>query len=334
MRDLVVLSKEPFNAETKLAERRGFITPAGEHYVRSHFTFPDAPSRIDIAGTGGVALADVRALPARTLAVTLECAGNGRSLLAPKVPGEQWALGAVGTARWTGALLRDVLARAGARPGGREVVFTGADSGVPKDIGTRIFYERSLPVDVALADDVIVAYAMNGAPIPPEHGGPLRLVVPGWYGMASVKWLSRVHFSETRLVAFYQTERYVIDGQPLQQIEPRAIITAPSDGAEVAASLELRGYAWSGRAAVADVEISVDERRVASLRTGDGAWVSGGDRFAWREFAFTLTLASGEHAIAAQAHDAAGNTQPLEPRWNALGYANNAVRPVRVRVRA
>ena len=335
-RDLLVLSEEPLNAETKLHAQRGPTVAAGRHYVRTHFGVAKGPRELLITGAlddsmpRSVTFDAVRKLPARTLAVTLECAGNGRKFLEPQVPGEQWGLGAVGTAEWTGAALHSVLEGAWQRPLAVEVLFRGADEGVPKDLGRRIAYERSLPTEIAAGDDVLVAYAMNGRPIPPEHGGPLRLIVPSWYGMASVKWLTEIRVLDRPFEGFFQKDRYVIEGRPLRGIEPRAVIASPADGTDVTGgSLEVRGYAWSGRAPLDRVELTADGERPLGTITpaADAA------RFAWHEFVFRISLGPGEHTLVARAVDCAGNTQPVSPRWNSLGYANNAVRPTRIRVR-
>jgi DMSO/TMAO reductase YedYZ molybdopterin-dependent catalytic subunit len=334
-RDLLVLSDEPLNAETKLDEQRGTTVPAGRHYVRTHFGIPTEPHEVRVAGAvrdsmpRSVTLETVRMLPSRTLGVTLECAGNGRKFLDPPTPGEQWGLGAVGTAEWTGATLRSLFLGA-VLPSAVEVLFRGADEGTPTDLGRRIAYERSLPMDIARGDDILVAYAMNGRPIPREHGGPLRLIVPSWSGMASVKWLAEIQLLDRPFEGFFQKDRYVIHGRPLRGIEPRAVITGPPDGAEVnGESLKIRGYAWSGRAPLDRVELSADGERALGTVTppADAA------RFAWHEFVFRVSLSPGEHVLVARATDREGNTQPLSPRWNALGYANNAVRPTRIRVR-
>ena len=340
-RDLVVLSEEPLNAETRLDKTRldktPTITPAGMHYVRTHFPIPIGPRSLVIDGLKTAptpfSLDEIRSLPARSMVVTLECAGNGRRFLDPKVPGEQWGLGAVGTATWTGASLRDVL-RTVEIPGETvELLFRGADEGTPKDLGRQIGYERSLPIDDALREDVLVAYLMEGQPIPSEHGGPLRLIVPGWYGMASVKWLERITLLDAPFTGFFQKDRYVVDGQPLRHIAPRAVLVYPPDGAVVERALWLIGFAWSGAAPVARVEVS---------RNGDEDWVTmpflerGPSPYAWAKFTVHNLLLPGlddEYSLLIRAVDAAGNTQPLEPRWNALGYANNAVRPTRIRVR-
>jgi DMSO/TMAO reductase YedYZ molybdopterin-dependent catalytic subunit len=213
--------------------------------------------------------------------------------------------------------------------GAVEILFRGADEGVPKDLGRRIAYERSLPIEIARGDDILVAYAMNGEPIPLEHGGPLRLIVPSWYGMASVKWLAEISLLDRPFDGFFQKDRYVIEGAPVRNIEPRSVITWPTDGADVdGRSLEVRGYAWSGHAPIERVELSVGSAPIASTTLpADAA------PYAWREFLLRVSLDPGDHVLVARATDRNGNTQPLSPRWNALGYANNAVRPTRIRVR-
>jgi DMSO/TMAO reductase YedYZ molybdopterin-dependent catalytic subunit len=332
-RDLLVLSEEPLNAETKLEQQSGRIVPAGRHYVRTHFALPVGPQEILIRGRGrapgSVTLDEIRLLPPRTVIVTLECAGNGRRFLDPPVPGEQWGLGAVGTAEWTGVSLRTVLQRDWL-DGGVELLFRGADEGVPKDLGRRIAYERSLPIEIAVGEDILVAYAMNGEPIPREHGGPLRLIVPSWYGMASVKWLAEFRVLERPFEGFFQKDRYAIEGRPLRSIEPRAVITSPADGADVHdQSLEVRGYAWSGHGPVERVDLIEDGAPLASTTlAADTA------PYAWREFSIRVSLDPGDHMLVARAIDRKGNAQPLSPRRNALGYANNGARPTRIRVRS
>lgn len=331
---LVVVSRDPFNAETPLDEQIGVITPNPLHYVRSHFADPDPPDRLVVDGAVAspllLTMEDVCALPSRSAIVTLECAGNGRAFLDPPAPGEPWRLGAVGTAEWTGVPLQTILGMARPWPRAVELLFRGADEGVPKDVGQRIAFERSLPTERAWSDDVLLAYAMNGEPLPPDHGAPLRLVVPGEYGMASVKWLVRITAVEEPFRGFYQADRYVVHGAPLGPIEPRAVITSPRDGGSLPLRpLVVRGYCWSGTAAVERVEVSVD---------GGGRWGEAqlGDPLgahAWRPWRIAWPPAApGEYTIVARAIDAGGRQQPLEQRRNDLGYANNAARPVRVRI--
>lgn len=332
--ELVYLTRDPINAETPLARQVGAITPASRHYVRDHFAIPEAPEhlRIDGAVRTPVQLGvdDVRSLPPRSLVVTLECAGNGRAFLDPPVAGEQWGTGAVGTAEWTGAPLRAVLEIAGPLASAVEVLCVGADAGAPVGVGARIAYERSLPIADALGDDVLVAYAMNGDDLPVEHGAPLRLIVPGWYGMASVKWLARLRLLERAFEGFFQTKRYVVGDRPLREIAARALITWPTEGARMAARpFVARGYAWSGRGDLARVEVSSDGGRSWRDATlGDAL-----SRYAWREWHAAIAPAGeSDLALLARAITSDGAAQPLTEVRNAQGYQNNAVRPVRVAI--
>ena len=332
--ELVYVSREPLNAETRLDRQQGLITSNREHYIRDHFAIPLAPAELVVDGAVEMPLvltvAGLRAMSSKTIAVTLECAGNGRAFLDPSAPGEQWRLGAVSTAEWTGVALRDVLATASPRASAVEVLFVGADSGSPAGLGREISYERSLPLADALRDDVLLAYAMNGEPLPPEHGAPLRLVVPGWYGMASVKWLARIRLIERAFDGFYQKDRYVIDGQPLRDIAPRAVITEPADGARLSRSrIVVRGRAWSGHAPVDSVEVSSDggfSWHPAEL----GPEIS---PYAWREW--TTSVEPGvrtDISILAYAVDTDGEQQPIAQRRTDLGYMNNAAQPIMVHV--
>jgi DMSO/TMAO reductase YedYZ molybdopterin-dependent catalytic subunit len=273
-------------------------------------------------------MAELRALPASTLTVTLECAGNGRSFLEPPAPGEQWALGAVSTAEWTGVPLRTLLEPCGISPTLVEILFRGADAGSPPGMG-RIAFERSLPLERALADEVLVAYAMNGAEIPREHGAPARLLVPRWYGMASVKWLAEIVALERPFRGFYQADRYVIGDQPLATMRPRAVIVAPSRGVAAGAACVIRGYAWSGQGPVTRVALSVD----GGSTWHDAALGPGQGPAAWREFRSTWVPEVGTHDLLARATDAAGEIQGVRNTRTDLGYANNAAQPVRVDAR-
>ena len=327
-----VVSSEPFNAEVRLEALSGDVPPTGLHFVRSHFAMPDHPGTLTIGGEVRnpltLSLDDLRRRPAVTLANTLECAGNGRAFLDPPAPGEPWLLGAVGTAEWTGTPLAGLLAEAGVAPGAVEILFRGADSGTPGGLDHAIAFERSLPLPVT--PDTIVAYVMNGRPLPAEHGAPFRLVVPGWYGVASVKWLVEVRAIATPFRGFYQADRYVIDGAPLDEMAPRAVIAAPGDGATIPPGpAVIRGYAWSGRTTVDRVEVSVD---------GGATWSEATlgpvrDR-AWRTWDMPWEPRTGQATLLARATDGRGERQPLEQVWNALGYRNNAAQPVTVEVRS
>ncbi len=332
--DLVVLTDEPLNAETRLSAQRGLLTPIERFYVRSHFAIPDAPASLAVDGAVHERLElsrdELRAMPRARSIVTLECAGNGRAYFEPRARGEQWGLGAVSTAEWSGVPLAAVLERARPSRGAVEVLFRGADEGTPPDLGKRIAYERSLPLDVARAGAALLADEMNGEPLPREHGGPLRLVVPGWYGMASVKWLARITVLDTRFHGFYQTDRYVVRSRAVTRMAPRAVIVSPSDGeAVVRGHHYVRGYAWSGAAPLRAVEVSVDAGTSWDLAEllGDV------EPHAWREWRFGWDAREhGATTLVARAFDAGGNAQPPSVRWNELGYGNNAIQRVRVRV--
>jgi DMSO/TMAO reductase YedYZ molybdopterin-dependent catalytic subunit len=331
-----VLTSRPLNAETVLPAQVGVITPNVRFYVRNHFDIPEVDPATWRLSTGGLvdrpvslSLAELRRLPSRSLVVTLECAGNGRSLLDPPVDGEQWQLGAVSTAEWTGVPLAAVLDRAGIGHNAREIVFHGADRGTPRGKPDALRFERSLPLDAARDADVLLAYAMNGEPLPAEHGFPLRLVVPGWYGMASVKWLSEIEVVDRPFAGYFQVDRYVVENEPLSRVRVRALITEPPPNAIVPrGDLLIRGFAWSGRAPVTRVDVAVGDRW-ADARLPDEPL-----RYAWRRWELTTRVDDvGPLVLRARATDASGDTQPDRPFWNRLGYGNNVVHSVRVDVR-
>jgi DMSO/TMAO reductase YedYZ molybdopterin-dependent catalytic subunit len=333
------------NRETPLAALALDRTPDGAFYRRSNFAVPV----LDAAGwelpvSGAVerpvtlSLDALRELPRHEATVTLECAGNGRAALLPPAPGVQWGLGAVGTATFAGARLGDVLAAARPLPDAVEVLFTGADRGLVDGHGPEHPFARSLPLATALDEDVLLAWEMNGAPLPPEHGYPLRLVVPRWYGVASVKWLAEVRVLAEPFRGHFQAEKYVYlkeagtpDGTPVTTMRVRALLTSPGDGDTLAAGVEveLRGTAWSGDGEVVRVEVSADggrSWRSAALGTAPSAHAARPWRLTW------LPPGVGTHELIVRGTDAAGNTQPLEQVWNALGYGNNAAQRVRVTV--
>ncbi|MFJ3306579.1 sulfite oxidase [Streptomyces sp. NPDC086549] len=324
------------------------VTPPGLHYVLVHYDIPYVPDdtawRLTVGGLVRRALhfdlAGLRALPRVTTRVTLECAGNGRALLAPRPVSQPWLVEAVGTADWTGVPLRLLLAEAGVGPGAVDVVCTGADHGVER--GVEQDYQRALPVAVATGDDpeVLVAYAMNGAPLPPQHGHPLRLVVPGWYGMAHVKWLRDITVSAQPFTGFQQAVAYRLrqhpgdEGEPVTRIAPRALLVPPGFPDFMSRTrvvrpgpVPLEGRAWSGRAPVTAVEVTTDggaSWHPADLDPADG------HRWAWRRWHRTWTATPGDHVLAARATDAEGHTQPPDQNWNRGGFANNAIQRVPV----
>ena len=334
---LVVHRAHPLNCETPLpALTGGVVMPNARFYVRNHFQIPvldPASWRLSVGGLVerrlSLDLAQLRAMRSTSAVVTLECAGNGRSSLEPRVPGEQWGVGAASTAEWTGVPLTEVLDRAGVQAAAREVVFRGADHGQVDGRDGRVDFERSLPAGQLGQAGALLAYAMNGEELPVHHGYPLRLVVPGWYAVASVKWLTEIELIGRPFDGHFQVDRYHIDGEPVSLLRVRSLIVDPAPGQTVEpGDIVIRGVAWSGAAPIARVEVRVDGApwQPATL-------VGERHRHGWQWWELSARLARpGGITIRARATDLAGRTQPDQPQWNPLGYANNAVHEVRLAV--
>jgi DMSO/TMAO reductase YedYZ molybdopterin-dependent catalytic subunit len=308
------------------------VTPLGLHYLLVHYDIPHvdpATWRLTVDGAE-YTLDDIRAMPSVTRPVTMECAGNGRAQLSPRPMSQPWLLEAVGNAEWTGTPLKPLL-----RSDGVEVLFTGLDRGL--EGGVPQAYERSLTIEDARGDDVLLVYAMNGAPLPPQHGFPLRLLVPGWYGMTSVKWLTTITtlsepfdgYQQTTAYRYRQTEDQA--GAPVTRMEPRSLMVPPGvpDFYTRRRHVEpgrvtLTGRAWSGHGAIERVEVRVDDAawEPARLTTAHG----------WHAWEHDWDATPGEHVLCCRAFDVSGRGQPDEPPWNLGGYANNAVHRVAVTV--
>jgi DMSO/TMAO reductase YedYZ molybdopterin-dependent catalytic subunit len=332
---LVVHRADPLNAETPLGMLPGgAVVPSDWFYIRNHFGIPAldaATCRLEVGGLAGqplsLTLADLRSMPSQTVEVTLECAGNGRSGMDPPAPGEQWGLGAVGAAAWTGVPLTEVLARAAPRAGVREVVFRGADRGPVEGRPGPVHFERSLPISGLGSAGALLAYAMNGQPLPAAHGYPLRLIVPGWYGVASVKWLTSIELTDRAFRGHFQADRYHIGGEPLTLQAVRSLITElrPGDPAEPG-EVMVCGLAWSGAAPITRVEVSLGGQPWQQAALTDPRHPHG-----WYSWQLLARLeAPGSITVRARATDAAGRAQPSQPAWNPLGYANNAVHHVQI----
>jgi sulfane dehydrogenase subunit SoxC len=316
------------------------ITPAGLHYVLIHYDIPavDAEAfRLELDGAVerpiSLSLAELGARERTSLPLTFECAGNGRALLSPRPLSQPWLTEAVGTAEWAGTALWPLLEEAGVRAGAAEVLFTGLDRGVEGGIVQS--YQRALPL--AEARDALLAFEMNGAPLPAQHGYPLRLVVPGWYGMQNVKWLQRITVLEEPFEGFQNAVAYRMydadgtPGEPVTRMLPRSLMVPPGvpdfltrERHVEAGPVELRGRAWSGFGSIESVEVSGDGG--ASFADAELDPVLG--EAAWRGWTFKWEATPGEHVLCSRATDSAGNTQPLEAPWNLKGYANNAVERV------
>ena len=345
---LVVRQKSPLNLEYQFSSLADWLIPSDQFYVRSHFPTPhlsaaDWRLKIDGAVETGfeIGLDELRAMRATRLAAVMECAGNGRVFYEPAKEGLQWQSGAVGNAAWTGVLLRDLLARAGVRPGAVEVLLVGADRGVV-DGGKKtaspgpIAFARSLPLDKALSDGALLAYAMNDEPLTPDHGFPLRAVVGGWFGMAWIKWVTEIRVIERPFFGYWQARDYFRWERglgepmlvPLSEMEVKAQIARPVHGAtvQVGEAQRIFGAAWSGEAPI----------RAVHIETEPGVWHEAAllppeAPFGWRLFEHHWTpRRPGRHALRCRATDASGNVQPETPQADRESYVANWIVPVEV----
>ena len=338
--DRVPVTTDPENSELPFAELSSWITPVECFYVRNHFPVPDIDTgvwRLRVGpATDGHSLgpADLEALPSRSLVSVLECAGNGRRYNDPPVKGVQWGQGAVSNGEWSGPSLADVLAAAGV-PEADHYAFTGADRGRVAGVPHEIPFRRSVPRSKALDPDTLVALRLNGEPLTAAHGAPARLLVPGWYGMASVKWLVSIEPRDTPVEDYFMAVDYTrrsADGgrAPLEWVAPKAEISRPREGAELSpGSIEVRGAAWSGDSPLERVEVSVD----GGASWNDAEIEGSATRYGWRLWRWLWDARQGDHRLAARATDSRGRTQPDEPDPDAPGYLNHWVRPRTIRVR-
>jgi DMSO/TMAO reductase YedYZ molybdopterin-dependent catalytic subunit len=344
---LIVRSLRFVDLETPVEYFNTWLTPASHFFVRNHM---HEPSELDAGdwrlSVGGevekpftLTFADVAKLETHSVVNTLECAGNGRSLHRPQVPGVQWGKGAVGTARFSGPRLRDILQRAAIKSTGKHVMFRGLDE-VPGKVPPFI---RSIPIEKALDSDTLVATQMNGAPLSRHHGFPARALVPGWIGAASCKWLTEIKVLDSEFVGNFMSPGYRFPNQPVKPgdaVKPedthpvtglsvKSVISGPIDGARMkSGNISVHGAAWAGEADIVKVEVSTD---------GGASWNSarfGRDQahYAWRLWSHEWKAKAGDYTILARATDSQGRTQPAEPVWNPSGYLYNAVDQVKIHV--
>jgi DMSO/TMAO reductase YedYZ molybdopterin-dependent catalytic subunit len=347
---MILREREPLNLEFPFSSLSSWIVPTDRFYVRRHFAAPKMELttwRLRLSGAVDraleLSLADLKNMAMVTKPLTMECAGNGRVYLSPKVRGVAWQLGAVGNATWTGVALADVLAIVGVKSSAVEIVLEGADSGTvnddPKSPGP-IAFARSLPIAKAKKPEVLLAWAMNGQPLPAEHGAPLRAVVGGWFGMASVKWLSRIIAVEKPFDGFWQTmdySRFVRENglpvvTPITEMQVKSSIARPVDGANVPRNSTERifGAAWSGEAAVTKVEVSTDGGKsweIAKLIDKEAP-------MAWRlwEYQWKTPSQPGRVVLMTRATDSRGQTQPMKRDIDLRTYVVNHVLPVEVNI--
>ncbi len=348
---LIVIEKEPVNLEMPFGTVDRFLTPNERFYVRCHFPIPKINAkkwRLKIGGAVRksltLSLADLRDMKAHTTTSVLECAGNNRVFLMPKVKGAQWGLGAVGNAEWTGVLLADLLKLAGVNDDALEVILEGADEGEvkeqPKPSG-KFHYARSLPLRKALSD-VLLAYQMNGEPLPESHGAPLRAIVPGWYGMAAVKWLTHILVTKEPFHGFYQTIEYTRWERPhkslpmqvpLSEVPVKAQISRPELGQVVPAGEKIwvQGTAWTADSAITKVEVSDNWGKTWKKANLLGKPVKNAWQF-W-EYEWLTPKKRGKQVLMVKATDARGREQPYERDADRGTYNISHCLPIEVEVR-
>jgi len=344
---MIVRSQRFLDLETPVEYLNTWLTPVPHFFVRNHMHEPSELSaetwRLTVGGEVErpltLDLADLAKLESHSVVNTLECAGNGRSLHRPQVPGVQWGKGAVSTAKFSGPRLRDVLDRAGVKPNGKHVMFRGLDE-VPGKVPPFI---RSIPLEKALDADTLVATHMNGSPLTKHHGFPARTLVPGWIGAASCKWLTEIKVLESEFVGNFMSPGYRFPNQPVKpgdSVKPedthvltalnvKSLISGPLEGSRVrSGKVTINGAAWAGEADVVKVEISTD---------GGSTWnpaTLGHDqsRYTWRLFTYKWNAKPGEYRLQSRATDSQGRVQPTEAAWNPSGYLYNAVDQVNIHV--
>ena len=346
----IVHGEAPLNLEMPFENIESFITPTESFYVRTHFPIPKIDRDAwwlhvegEVEKTFTINYEELVELEARTIPMTLECAGNNRDFLEPKVKGVQWGLGAVGTAEWTGVPLSVLLDRAVVKSNAREVILEGADCGMledPKSPPGELTFARSIPVSKARAD-VLLAYKMNGSELPAQHGFPVRAIVPGWYAMASVKWLQRIIVTDEPFTGYYQTLDYAYwrrrgdigELVPVGEMQIKAEIAKPFQGEALSANSNVRahGAAWTSVSEIAKVELSTDGGATWNKATLLGASKPNGWRL-W-EFNWRTPSEPGQATLIARATDSRGRTQPTQRDRDRGTYMINHLLPITVQVR-
>jgi DMSO/TMAO reductase YedYZ molybdopterin-dependent catalytic subunit len=346
----IVRGEDPLNLEMPFETLESFITPTKSFYVRTHFPIPGIDKDAwwlhvegEVEKPFAINYEELLKLKSRTIPVTLECAGNNRNFLELKVKGVQWGLGAVGTAEWTGVPLSILLDRAGVKTSACEVILEGADQGMLEDAKSPpgiLKFARSIPLAKARGD-VFLAYKMNGDDLPPEHGFPLRAIVPGWYAMASIKWLQRIIVTDRPFSGYYQTLDYafwrrrgdIAELAPLAEMQIKAEIAKPAQGEIVPADSKVRvhGAAWTSDGEISKVELSTD---------GGATWnetklLAESKPNAWRlwEFDWQTPAAAGTQTLMARATDSLGRTQPAQRDLDRGTYMINHLLPITVEAR-
>jgi sulfite oxidase len=344
--ELIVRGDAPLNAETPVGLLDSWLTPPDRFFVRSHFG-PPALSTFELAIGGLVKtplrfrqMIELQRMDPVVIPAVLQCSGNGRGLFQPTVPGVGWERGAVGNAEWTGVRLKDLLEKAGIDAKAKHVHFLGGDP--PPNPKTPVFH-RSLPIERAMDPSTLLAFGMNSGSLPRLHGGPIRLVVPGWAGNHWIKWLREITVSEEEAPGFYQRTGYKMpkipapagatvkpeDMVPVTALNVKSLIVSPTTGSTInAGRINISGVAWTGIGRVTKLEVSID----------DGTWQTaelyGPDHIgAWRQWRFDWNASIGSHSVRARATDSEGSVQPEKTPWNKSGYLWNGIDTVAFEVR-
>jgi DMSO/TMAO reductase YedYZ molybdopterin-dependent catalytic subunit len=346
----IVRGEDPLNLEMPFETLDDFITPTKSFYVRTHFPIPAIDRDAwwlhvegEVEKPFAINYEELLELESRTIPVMLECAGNNRNFLEPKVKGVQWGLGAVGTAEWTGAPLSILLERAGVKTSACDVILEGADQGMVEDAKSPsgvLSFARSIPLAKA-RQDVFLAYKMNGGELPPEHGFPLRAIVPGWYAMASIKWLQRIIVTNEPWTGYFQTIDYafwkrrgdIAQLAPLTEMQVKAQIAKPVKGERVRAdsTVRIHGAAWTSDGEVTKVEVSTD----GGATWNEARLLGESKPYAWRlwEFDWRTPSEPGEASLITRATDSRGRTQPVERDPDRGTYMISHLLPITVEVR-
>lgn len=344
----IILNRAPLVAGVPLKSMAGGATPVKQFFVRNHFQMPTMDGKAwnlivdgEVENLLSLSYDNLKQLPDKELQVLLECAGNSRASVQPPIEGLLWDHSGVSSAMWKGVPVREVLDRAGIKPSAKEVLFEGADHGKEYGSSGETKFAMSLSMERALDADTILAYEINGETLTPEHGYPLRLLVPGWFGMASVKWLTRISVLDYEFKGYHQSSYYVYldegkdDGLAKERVSSmrvKSLITWPGRGEVLEPGVhDICGVAWSGHGAVERLEITTDGGE--SWQLADLGEME--SRYSWRSWQYQWKASEpGHFLIRARATDAEGNVQPVQAKWNFRGFANNSIHAVPVIVQS
>ena len=342
---LITKSLDPENQETPMNFITGDIVGRKLFYRRNHFSYPHFTSSFYFLTIDGlvhtprtISVQEIYSLPSTTIKVVLECSGDKREFFEPKTFGEQWGKGAISQGIWKGVSLRTLLQHTGLMDTAKEIVFEGYDYGQRPDSNHILNFSRSLPIKKSLEPDTIIAYEYNNQPIPFKHGFPLRLIVPGWYAMASVKWIKKITVIDKEFYGPFQAVDYVYypskendsDKFPVTTINVNSTILKPLNMQLLHTGIyEIKGIAWTGQGIITKVEISLDEGH-----TWDTCQLkSTSEKYTWTSWSYKWEAHKiGEYTLKSRATDSYGNVQPIEPFWNRKGYGYNAMDRIKIKV--